>query len=75
MKYEAKEKSLKMKKLFASVTYYRLQARKHIVYYVIGLISEGYSIGRVEEILDQALMIPRVFGGWKTLGEEAKARG
>ena len=52
MKYEAKEKPLKMKKLFARVTYYKLQARKHFVYYVIGLGSKGYRVGGVEEILD-----------------------
>ena len=63
MKYEAKEKPLKTKKLFASVTFYKLQSRKHLVYYVISLGSEGYRVGGVEEILDQALMIPRVFSG------------
>jgi len=63
MKYEAKEKPLKTKRLFASVTYYKLQARKHFVYYVIGLGSKGYRVSGVKEILDQALMIPRVFGG------------
>ena len=52
MKHEAKEKSLKTKKLFANVTYYKLQARKHFVYYVIGLGSKGYRVGSIEEILD-----------------------
>ena len=61
MKYEAKEKPLKMKKLFARVTYYKLQAIKHFVYYIIGLGSKGYRVGGIEEILDQALMIPRMF--------------
>ena len=60
MKYEAKEKPLKMKKLFASVTYYRLQARKHFGYYIIGLGNKGHGVGGAEEILNQALMIPRV---------------
>ena len=63
MKYEEKEKPLKMKKLFAGVTYYKLQARKHLVYYVIGLGKEGYRVVDVKEILDQALMIPRVCRG------------
>ena len=72
MKYEAKEKPLKMKRLFASVTYYKLQARKHFVYYVIGLGSKGYRVGSVEEILDQALMITRVLNGWKTIGKKPK---
>ena len=53
MKYEAKEKPLKTKRLFASVTYYKLKARKHFVHYVIGLGSKGYIVGGVKEILDQ----------------------
>ena len=72
MKYEAKEKSLKTKKLFANVTYYKLQARKHFVYYIIGLESKGYRVGGIEEILDQALMIPRVCRGWKTMRKKPK---
>ena len=47
MKYEAKEKSLKTKKLFANITYYKLQAGKHFVYYIIGLGSKGYRVGGV----------------------------
>ena len=72
MKYEAKEKSLKTKELFADTVYYKLQARKHFVYYIVGLGSNGYRVGGIEEILDQALMIPRVFGGWKTMGKKPK---
>ena len=72
MKYEAKEKSLKTKKLFANVTYYKLQARKHFVYYIIGLGSKSYRVSGVEEILDQALLIPRVCRGWKTMGKKSK---
>ena len=72
MKYDAKEKPLKTKKLFASVTYYKLKARKHFVHYVIGLGSKGHRVGGIEEILDQALMIPKVFGGWKTIGKKPK---
>ena len=52
MKYEAKEKTLKKKNFFANVTYYKLQARKHYVYYIIGLGSKGYRVGGVEEVLD-----------------------
>ena len=59
----SKRKTLKMKKLFANVTYYKLQARKHFVYYIIDLGSKGYRVGGVEEILDQALMIPKVCRG------------
>ena len=72
MKYGAKEKPLKTKRLFASFSYYKLKARKHFVHYHIGLRSKGYGVGGVEEILNQALMIPRVFGGWKTMGKKSK---
>ena len=68
----AKEKSLKTKRLFASFSYYKLKAREHFVHYVFGLGSKGYGVGGVEEILDQALMILRVFGGWKTMGKKSK---
>ena len=72
MKYGAKEKPLKTKRLFASFSYYKLRARKHFIHYVFGLGSKGYGVGSVEEILDQALMILRVFGGWKTMGKKSK---
>ena len=61
--YRAKEKSLKTKRLFASFSCYKLKAREHFVHYVFGLGSKGYGVGGVEEILDQALMILKVFGG------------
>ena len=34
--------------------------------------SKGYRVSGVEEILDQALMIPRVCHGWKTMGKKPK---
>ena len=58
--------------MFANITYYKLQAEKHFVYYIIGLGSKGYRVGSVEEILDQALMITRVLNGWKTIGKKPK---
>ena len=61
--YRAKEKPLKMKRLFASFSYYKLKARKHFVHYVFGLGSKGYRVSGIKEILDQVLMILRVFGG------------
>ena len=72
MKYETKEKPLKTKRLFASVTYYKLKAKEHFVHYVISLGSKGYRVGGAEEILDQPLMIPRVCHGWKTMGKKPK---
>ena len=70
--YMAKEKSLKTKRLFASFSYYKLKARKHFVHYVFGLGRESYRVGGVEEVLDQVLMILRVFGGWETMGKKSK---
>ena len=70
--YRAKEKPLKMKRLFATFSYYKLKVRKHFIHYVFGLGSKGYGVGGVEEVLDQALMILRVFGGWKTMGKKLK---
>ena len=61
--YRAKEESLKTKKLFASFSYYKLRAGEYFVHYVFGLGSEGYRVGDVEEVLDQALMVLRVLGG------------
>ena len=61
--YGAKEKSPKTKRLFASFSYYKLKVREHFIHYVFGLGSEGYKIGGVEEVLDQALMVLRVFDG------------
>ena len=63
MKYGAKEKSLKTERLFANIIYYKLRAGKHFGYYIIGMGSKGYRVGGAEEILDQALMIPRVCRG------------
>ena len=62
-KYKAKETPFRTKRLFASFSYCKLKDREHFVHYVIGLGSKGYGVGSVEEILNQALMIPRVFGG------------
>ena len=72
IKYEAKGKSLNTKKLFANITYYKLRAQKHFGYYIIGLGNKGYGIGGTEEILNQALMIPRVRCVWKTMGKKPK---
>ena len=47
-----KKESLETKKLFANIAYYKLQAGKHFVYYLIGLESKGYRVGGVKEILN-----------------------
>ena len=72
MKYETKEKSLKTEELFANITYYKLRARKHFGYYIIGRGDKGYRVSSTEEILNQAFIIPRVCCGWKTMGKEPK---
>ena len=58
--------------MFASFSYHKLRAREHIAHYVFGLRSEGYGVGGVEEVLDQALMVLRVFSGWETMGKKSK---
>ena len=50
--YRAKEKPLKMKRLFASFSYYKLKVGEHFIDYVLGLGSKGYGVSSVEEILD-----------------------
>ena len=54
-----KKKSLKTEELFANITYYKLRARKHSGYYIIGLGDKGYGAGSTKEILNQAFIIPR----------------
>ena len=61
-----------MKKLFASFSCYKLRAGEQFVHYVFGLGSEGYGVGGVEEVLDQALMVFRMFGCWETMGKKSK---
>ena len=67
-----KRNHLKRRDCLLASPYYKLRARKHFVHYVFGLGSKGYRVGGVEEILDQALIILRVFGGWKTMGKKSK---
>jgi len=72
MKHEAKEKSLKTEKLFANITYYKLWARKHFGYYIIGLVDKGYRVSNTEEVFNQAFIIPRVCRSWEAMGKEPK---
>ena len=55
-------KSLEMKELFVDITYYKLQIRKHFVYYVISLGGQSYRVDSIKEILNQSLIIPGVSG-------------
>ena len=61
-----------MNKLFASFSYHKLRVGEHFVHYVFGIGSKGYKLGGVEEVLDQALMVLRVFSGWETMGKKSK---
>ena len=70
--HRAKEESLKTKKLFASFSFYKLRVGEHFVHYAFGLESKGYRVGGAEEVLDQALMVLRVFGGWEAMGKKSK---
>ena len=72
MKFEIKEKSLKTEKLFANITYYKLRARKHFDYYIIGLRDKGYGVSSTEEILNQAFIIPKVRRSSEAMGKEPK---
>ena len=72
MKYEAKENHSRRRNCLLNITYYKLWARKHFGYYIIGLGNKGYGVGGAEEILNQVLMIPRVRHGWKTVGKKSK---
>ena len=51
MEYKCKN-PIKMKKLFASSSYYKLKAKEHFIHYVLGLGSKGYRVGSIEEILN-----------------------
>jgi len=72
MKYEAKENHSRRRDCLLNITYYKLWAGKHFGYYIIGMRNKGYGVGGAEEILNQALMIPRVRRGWKTMGKKPK---
>jgi len=56
--------------LFANITCYKLRARKHFGYYIIG--NKGYRVSDTEEILNQAFMISRVHRSWEAMGKEPK---
>ena len=60
MKHETKENHSSQGSCLLNVTYYKLRAGKHFAYYIIDQGVEGYRVGGAKEILNQALMIPRV---------------
>ena len=68
MKYKAKENHSRWRNCLLNITYYKLRAEKHFAYYIIGLGVESYRVGGAEEIINQALMIPRVAAAGKPWG-------
>ena len=55
-----------------NTTYYKLWARRHFVYYIIGQGVEGHGVGNAKEIFSQTLMIPRVHRIRKTVRKKPK---
>ena len=55
-----------------NITYYKLRAEENLAYYVIGQGIKSYRIGGTHEILNQALLLPRVCCVWKTMGKKLK---
>ena len=55
-----------------NIAYYKLRAEENLAYYVIGQGIKSYRIGGTHEILNQALLLPRVCYVWKTMGKKLK---
>ena len=55
-----------------NITYYKLWARKHFAYYIVGQSIESYRVGSVHKIFNQVLMFPRVHCVWKTMRKKPK---
>ena len=72
MKYEEKENHSRWRNCLLNITYYKLRAKKHFGYYIIGLGDKSHRVGGVREILDQALIISRVSSGWSSMGKKPK---
>ena len=63
---------MKTEELFANIAYYKLRAEENLAYYIIGQGIKSYRIGDTHEILNQALLLPRVCCIWKTMGKKLK---
>ena len=55
-----------------NITYYKLRAKKHFAYYIIGLGVESYRVGGTREFLNQTLTIPRGHCIRETMRKELK---
>ena len=72
MKHETMGNHSRRGSYLLNITYYKLWARKHFAYYVVGQGIERYRVGGVHKIFNQALMLPRVHCVWKTMGKKPK---
>ena len=52
MKYETKENHSRQKSCLLNITYYKLWARKHFAYYIIGQGVEGYRVDSATKVLN-----------------------
>ena len=50
----------RQEKYLLNVAYYKLRAEETLAYYIIGQGIKSYRIGDTHEILNQALLLPRV---------------
>ena len=56
MEYETKENHSRRRSCLLNITYYKLWAGKHFVYYIIGQGVKGYRVSGARKILNQTLM-------------------
>ena len=72
IRLKAKENHSKRRSCVLNATNYKLRAGKHLAYYVMGQGIEDYRVGGAHEVLDQALMLPRVRCVRETMGKKPK---
>ena len=72
MKHETKGNNSRRGSCLLNITYYKLQARKHFSYYIIGQGIESYRFGGACKIFNQALVLPRAHCIQKTMGKKPK---
>ena len=53
-----------------NIAYYKLWVEENLAYYVISQGIKSYRIGGTHEILNHALLLPRVCCVWKTMGKK-----
>ena len=63
---------LRQENYLLNIAYCKLRAEENLAYYVIAQGIKSYRIGDTHEILNQKLLLPRVFYVWKTMGKKLK---